>query len=178
MSIEKEYLRIIKERFISVKDLGDKTIEQLFEEDIHWKYNDESNSVNIIVKHVSGNMVSRSTEFLTTDGEKANRNRDQEFIGDIPSKSELIDVWENGWKVLMDTLNSLSVKDLLKSVTIRGEAHLVIEAIEKQLVHYSYHVGQLVYIGKQVKNDKWESLSIPRGKSDDYLKEMVEKHQK
>lgn len=178
MSVEKEYIKIIKERFKSVKHLGDGTIVQLSDGDIKWKPNEESNNVAVIVKHVSGNMVSRWTDFLTTDGEKAYRNRDKEFLDDILSKEELIHVWEKGWNILFSTLEDLNEKDLLKTVTIRGEGHLVIEAIERQLAHYSYHVGQIVYIGKQVKNNKWESLSIPVGKSEDYLQEMLEKHRK
>jgi len=177
LSIENEYLRIVIDKFKSVKSLGDKTIEQLSEDEIHWTYNSESNSVAIIVKHISGNMISRWTDFFTTDGEKGNRNRDEEFTDDIPSKSELINIWEKGWKVLIDTLSSLSEQDLLKNITIRGENHLVLEAIERQMSHYSYHVGQIVYIGKLLKDQDWKTLSIPKGKSEEYLKEMLEKYQ-
>ncbi|WP_307311417.1 DUF1572 domain-containing protein [Neobacillus driksii] len=177
MTIGNEYLRIVIEKFKSVKSLGDKTINQLSEEEIHWTYNNESNSVAIIVRHLSGNMVSRWTDFLTSDGEKEYRNRDQEFIDDISSKSELISVWEKGWKVLIATLTSLSEQDLLKNIYIRGEGHLVIEAIERQMAHYAYHIGQIVYIGKQLKDSNWKSLSIPKGKSEEYLKEMLEKNQ-
>lgn len=176
MNIGNEYLKIVIERFKSVKSLGDKTINQLSKEEIYWTYNDESNSIAIIVKHLSGNMVSRWTDFLTTDGEKEYRNRDEEFLDDISSKSELTIVWEKGWQTLIDTLTGLSEKDLLKRIYIRGEGHLVLEAIERQLAHYSYHVGQIVYIGKQVKNNKWESLSIPKGKSEEYLKQMLDNH--
>ena len=176
MNIGNEYLRIVIERFKSVKSLGDKTIQQLNEEEIHWSYNDESNSVAVIVKHVSGNMVSRWTDFLTSDGEKEYRNRDEEFIDNISSKSEVIKVWEKGWEVLFATLNDLGEPDLLKKIYIRGESHLVIDAIERQMAHYSYHVGQIVYIGKLLKDSNWESLSIPRWKSEDYLREMLEKH--
>ncbi|MDQ0971420.1 hypothetical protein QFZ31_001298 [Neobacillus niacini] len=177
VTIGNEYLRIVIEKFKSVKSLGDKTINQLSEEEIHWTYNNESNSVAIIVRHLSGNMVSRWTDFLTSDGEKEYRNRDQEFIDDISSKSELISVWEKGWKVLIATLTSLSEQDLLKNIYIRGEGHLVIEAIERQMAHYAYHIGQIVYIGKQLKDSNWKSLSIPKGKSEEYLKEMLEKNQ-
>jgi len=176
MKIGNVYLRVVIERFKSVKTLGDKTIEQLSEKDIHWTYNQESNSIAVIVKHLSGNMISRWTDFLTSDGEKENRNRDEEFIDDISSKSELISVWEKGWDVLIDTLTGLKEDDLLKTIKIRGEKHLVLEAIERQMAHYSYHVGQIVYIGKQLKNNEWKTLSIPRGKSEDYRKEMLERH--
>ena len=177
VNIGNEYLRIVIERFKSVKSLGDKTINQLSEEEIHWTYNNESNSVAIIVKHLSGNMVSRWTDFLTSDGEKEYRNRDEEFIDDISSKSELTSVWEKGWKILIDTLTGLSEQDLLKNIYIRGESHLVLEAIERQMAHYAYHVGQMVYIGKQLKDNNWESLSIPKGKSGEYLNQMLDKHQ-
>ncbi|MBU9722243.1 MULTISPECIES: DUF1572 family protein [Bacillaceae] len=177
MDIGKEYLRIVIERFKNVKILGDKTLNQLSEEEIHWNCKVESNSVAIIVKHLSGNMVSRWSDFLTSDGEKEYRNRDDEFIDDINTKAELLNVWEVGWKVLIDTLTDLRDEDLLKNINIRGESHLVLEAIERQMAHYAYHVGQIVYIGKQLKDNDWESLSIPRGKSEDYLKEMLEKHQ-
>jgi hypothetical protein len=177
MSIGHEYLKIVINRFESVKSLGDKTIDQLSEEDIFWAYNSESNSAAIIIKHMSGNMVSRWTDFLNSDGEKDFRNRDGEFITDLSSKSEVMLIWEKGWQTLMNALAGLAEQDLLKTITIRGEPHSVIDAIERQLAHYAYHVGQLVYIGKQVKHDDWESLSIPKGKSEDYLSDMLEKHQ-
>jgi hypothetical protein len=125
---------------------------------------------------MAGNMISRWTDFLTTDGEKDDRNRDDEFIDNISSKSELTKVWEKGWKTLIDTLTSLREEDLLKDIYIRGEKHLVLDAIERQMAHYAYHVGQIVYIGKQVKDEEWESLSIPKGKSQEFLKQMLEKH--
>lgn len=177
MDIGKEYLRIVIERFNSVKNLGDKTLNLLSEEEIHWNYNSESNSVAIIVKHLSGNMVSRWSDFINTDGEKEYRNREEEFIDDITSKAELLTVWEKGWNTLFGTLNDLSEQDLLKNISIRGESHLVLEAIERQMAHYAYHIGQIVYIGKQLKDNDWKSLSIPKGKSEDYLKEMLAKHQ-
>jgi len=176
MNIGNVYLRVVIERFKSVKTLGDKTIEQLSEKDIHWTYNQESNSIAVIVKHLSGNMISRWTDFLTSDGEKENRNRDEEFIDDVSSKSELISVWEKGWDVLIDTLTGLNEDDLLETIKIRGEKHLVLEAIERQIAHYAYHVGQIVYIGKQLRNNEWKTLSIPRGKSEDYRKEILEIH--
>lgn len=177
MSIEAEYLRIIIERFKSVKSLGDKTIEQLSENEIHWRINEDSNSIAIISKHLSGNMISRWTDFLHSDGEKPDRNREQEFADDLSSKNNMIEYLEKGWNTLFEALNSLKEEDLLKDVFIRGEKHLVIDAIERQLAHYSYHVGQIVYIGKQLKGENWESLSIPRGKSEAYLQEMLKKHQ-
>lgn len=177
MNLGNEYLKIVQERFQSVKNLGDRTISQLSEEEIHWKLNDASNSVAIIAKHLSGNMLSRWSNFLTTDGEKASRNRDQEFEDDISSKQELITMWEKGWNTLLGTLKGLESQDLLKNITIRGEKHTVLEAIERQLAHYAYHVGQIVYIGKQLKDENWETLSIPKGKSEEYLQRKFKKHQ-
>ncbi|WP_025784612.1 DUF1572 domain-containing protein [Sporosarcina sp. D27] len=177
MDFGNEYLKIVKERFESVKDLGDKTISQLSEEDIHWSLNESSNSIAIIVKHLSGNMISRWTDFLTTDGEKPSRKRDQEFEDDISSRQEMVTVWEKGWITLLGTMNGLKNQDLLKNITIRGEQHTVLEAIERQMAHYSYHVGQIVYIGKQLKDESWETLSIPKGNSVAYLQKMLKKHQ-
>lgn len=175
MNFGKEYLRVVKERFTAIKELGDKTIIQLSENDIQWSLNEASNSVTILVKHLSGNMISRWTDFLTTDGEKNYRNRDQEFEDTISSKQQLITVWEQGWNTLFDTLNELQDQDLVKSVTIRGESHTVLEAIERQVAHYAYHIGQIVHIGKQLKGDDWESLSIPKGKSEEYLQQKLKK---
>ncbi|MBL4953035.1 DUF1572 family protein [Neobacillus sp. YIM B02564] len=169
MNIGSEYLKIVIARLKSVKSLGDKTISQLSEEDIHWQYNPESNSVAIIVKHLSGNMISRWTDFLTTDGEKENRNRDDKFVDNITPMSELMAIWEKGWQTLLQTLTSLTEEDLLKNVYIRGERHSVLDAIERQVTHYASHVGQIVYIGKMLKNDQWESLSIPRGQSEKWF---------
>jgi len=168
--------QVVQARFRSNKELGDKTIQQLSEDDIHWSINDNSNSIAVIVKHVSGNMISRWTDFLTTDGEKSNRNRDDEFIDDISSKRDMISIWEKGWSILFKTLGNLRVGDLLKVVYIRGESHTVIDAIERQLSHYAYHIGQIVYIGKRIWDENWETLSIPKGKSEEYLQEMLKKN--
>lgn len=177
MTLGIEYLKVVQEKFISVKSLGDKTISQLSEDDIHWTLNNGSNSIAVIVKHVSGNMVSRWSDFLISDGEKPSRNREQEFEDNITSKQELIEIWEKGWNTLIESLNNLGEQELLKNIYIRGESHTVLEAIERQMAHYAYHIGQLVYIGKQIKNENWESLSIPKGKSEEYLQQMLKEHQ-
>lgn len=176
MRMEEEYLKVIQKRFQSVKELGDKTITQLAEEHIHWSLNKASNSIAVIVKHLHGNMISRWTDFLTSDGEKPTRVRDQEFEDTIDSLQELRNTWESGWKVLFQALHEVSGDDLLTAILIRSEAHTVIDAIERQLAHYAYHVGQIVYIGKQVKGEGWETLSIPKGKSEAYLEEMQQKY--
>ena len=172
MTLGIEYLKVVRERFNSLKVLGDKTIQQLSNDDIHWAINESVNNVAVIVKHVSGNMISRWTDFLISDGEKPDRNRDQEFIDTLSTKHELLIAWEKGWATLFNTLSNLNAKDLLTTIYIRGEGHTVLEAIERQLAHYAYHIGQLVFIGKQVKGDSWESLSIPTGQSEDYLQQM------
>lgn len=173
MDLGKEYLRVVKERFSAIKELGDKTIIQLSEDDVQWRLNETTNSVAILVKHLRGNMISRWTDFLTTDGEKSYRNRDEEFEETISSKQQLITVWEQGWTVLFDTLNGLEDQDLMKSITIRGERHTVLEAVERQVAHYAYHIGQIVFIGKQLKAREWENLSIPKGKSEEYLQHKL-----
>lgn len=173
MTLGNEYLKVVQERFNSLKVLGDKTIQQLSNDDIHWAINESVNNVAVIVKHVSGNMISRWTDFLISDGEKTDRNRDQEFMDTLSTKNELLIAWEKGWATLFNTLSNLNAQDLLTTVYIRGESHTVLEAIERQLAHYSYHIGQLVYIGKQVKGDSWESLSIPKGQSEAYLQQIL-----
>lgn len=177
MNLGNEYLKVVQERFNRVKDLGDKTITQLSEDNIHWFFNETSNSIAVIVKHLSGSMVSRWTDLLTTDGEKPYRNRDKEFKDDISSKQELITIWEKGWNTLFEALIRLEDEDLLKNIYIRGERHTVLEAIERHMAHYAYHIGQIVFIGKQLKGEKWENLSIPLGKSEEYLQQMLKKHQ-
>ena len=175
MNIAETYLKVIQERFNVVKDLGDKTIAQLENEQLHWAFNEDS-SVAIIVKHVSGNMVSRWTDFLSTDGEKSTRNRDDEFIDNLTTKESLIVVWEKGWHVLFEALKQLTEVELLMFVTIRGEQHTVIEAIERQMAHYASHVGQIVYIGKQIKGEQWITLSIPKGQSQAFTEAVLKEH--
>ncbi|GGF14780.1 hypothetical protein GCM10010954_11690 [Halobacillus andaensis] len=177
MNVEKEYLKVVQERFHSVKELGEKTITQLSEEEIQWYMNDASNSIAVLVKHLNGNMKSRWIDFFTSDGEKPNRNRDQEFINTISSKEELIEVWEEGWEILFDTLNNLRPADLTNHVKIRSENHTVIDAIERQVVHYASHIGQIVYIGKLLKGEEWHTLSIPKGKSEEYFEYMRKEHE-
>jgi hypothetical protein len=173
LGIEKltDYLDSVRKQFEYYKWLGGQAIEQLSEDALFYQANAHSNSVAIIVKHISGNMLSRWTEFLTTDGEKEWRNRDNEFENDIQSKIQLLEVWENGWRCLFKALSDLSVEDLGREVYIRNEGHSVVQAINRQLAHYPYHVGQIVFIGKMLTGEKWKSLSIPRGSSDSYNNE-------
>ena len=162
------YLESIKKQFEYYKMLGNKTIEQLPENKLFWQYNDESNSISIIVKHLSGNMLSRWTDFLTSDGEKEWRQRDAEFENDITTRSELLEKWNEGWNCIFHAIKPLSENDLSKEIFIRNQGHSVTEAINRQLAHYPYHIGQIVFVAKMIANEKWESLSIPRNKSQDY----------
>lgn len=162
-------------RFLFYKDLGDKTFEQLSDDEVLWQYNTESNSIATIVKHICGNMVSRWTNFLTEDGEKEYRNRDAEFLNDIQSKAEMIAVWENGWKVLLEAINLITDENINTPIFIRGEKHSLLDAVLRQLAHYPYHVGQIVYASKILKNDAWKTLSIARNKSAEYNWELLTK---
>ena len=162
--MDTNYLESVIKQFEYYKMLGDKTFAQVPDEKLFWQYNEDSNSIATIVKHLWGNMLSRWTDFLTTDGEKEWRNRDDEFENDIATKDELLQKWNDGWKVFLDTLKSLKEEDLEKIIYIRNQGHTVMEAINRQLAHYPYHIGQIVFIGKMCA-DKWTSLSIPKGNS-------------
>lgn len=171
----KGYLTSVIKQFEYYKTLGEKTFNQISEDKLFWKPNEESNSIATIVKHLNGNMLSRWTNFLTTDGEKEWRKRDEEFDNDIKTKLDLLSIWEEGWKCLFETLNSLSEDDLNKEIYIRNMGHTVSEAINRQLAHYPYHIGQIVFIGKLIQNEKWDSLSIPKGDSKKYNSEKFSK---
>lgn len=168
------YLESIKKRFEYYKNLGDKTFEQLTDESFFWQYSNESNSIATIVYHISGNMISRWTDFLTTDGEKPTRNRDGEFINIIKTKKEVIQIWENGWKVFWDALHQINEENIESTIYIRGEAHSVVDAINRQLAHYPYHIGQMIYIAKMLKDNDWRTLSIAKNSSEEFNKKMFE----
>ena len=179
--MHQNYLENIKKQFTYYRQLGLKTIEQLSEEELFWQYNEESNSVAIIIKHLWGNMLSRWTDFLTTDGEKESRKRDEEFENNRLSKDKLLEKWNEGWDCLFKALETLKVEDLEKIIYIRNQGHSVVEAINRQLTHYPYHIGQMIFIGKMLKGNQWENLSIPKGKSVEYntgkfLKERKREH--
>ena len=176
MELSSNFLEHTIKAFEDLKKLSDKSFSQL-EKDEHFSYapDPESNSLAILVKHMSGNMISRFTDFLTTDGEKPNRDRDTEFVDDLKTKKQVLEVWEKGWKVFLETLRSLKEEDLLKTVVIRGEKHTVTQALIRQLSHYAYHTGQIVYLVKIIKQGKFDSLTIPRGKSNEFNKKMFGK---
>jgi hypothetical protein len=169
------FLESVRKQFEYYKLLGDKTFEQLKEDQLFYAYNDDSNSIAVIVKHLRGNMLSRWTDFLTSDGEKEWRNRDGEFENSMKAKAELLKVWEEGWNCLFAALNSLTEEDLSKTVYIRNQGHSVMDAINRQLAHYPYHVGQIVFIGKMLTDNKWRSLSIPKNASKQYNAEKFSK---
>jgi len=168
MEMENDYLKSAIKQFQYYKILGENTFSQLTDEQLFWKYNEESNSIATIVKHLWGNMLSRWTDFLTTDGEKEWRHRDAEFVDDIVDRNELLTKWNEAWSCLFVALGSLSEGDLSKEIYIRNQGHSIIEAINRQLAHYPYHIGQIVFIGKMLRDGQWKSLSIPKGKSNDY----------
>jgi hypothetical protein len=158
------YLKDVIQRFQELKQLADKAIAQAGTKDFRTMIDQESNSIAILMKHLAGNMKSRWSDFLTTDGEKPDRNRDQEFE-DSSSDDSIRTNWEQGWRVFLDTLSGLKPEDLDKTVLIRNEPHTVFQAINRQLTHYGYHVGQIVFLAKHLASDHWKSLSIPRNES-------------
>ncbi|PUZ22856.1 hypothetical protein DCC81_20770 [Chitinophaga parva] len=158
------YKQSLTKRLLTYKTLGERTFAQLDEAHIHWQPLGEPNSIYIIVKHIAGNMLSRFTDFLTTDGEKPWRERDAEFKDDTAiSKADMIALWEKGWNCLLQAIEALQPGDFEKTVYIRQEPHTVVDALNRQLAHYPYHVGQIVYLGKMLAGTSWQSLSIPKG---------------
>ena len=175
MSSDHSYLESVKKQFLYYKMLGEKAIDQLEPQQLFVTVNEDTNSIAAIVKHISGNMLSRWTDFLTSDGEKEWRNRDAEFENDLQSKEEVLEIWNKGWNCLENALESLKPEQLSDIIYIRNEGHTVIEAINRQLAHYPYHVGQIVFYAKQLKNSEWNSLSIPKNKSGNYNAEKFAK---
>jgi len=172
------YLNSAINRFEYYKTLGEKTFEQVGDDGLFWQYNEESNSIAMIVQHLAGNMLSRWTDFLNSDGEKESRNRDAEFETVIKSRAELLEKWNAGWACMLGALKSISSEDWGKTIYIRGEAHSIVDAINRQLAHVPYHVGQIVFIGKMVAGEKWRSLSIPKGQSESFNQKMSGSHPK
>jgi len=168
MNATTSYLESVKKQFLYYKMLGEKAMEQLEPEQLFVSVNEDTNSIAVIVKHISGNMLSRWTDFLTTDGEKETRNRDSEFENDLQTKEQVLTVWNAGWDCFFSALNSLKPEQLSQIIYIRNEGHTVIEAINRQLAHYPYHIGQIVFYAKQLKKEEWNSLSIPKNKSANY----------
>jgi hypothetical protein len=168
MEINKVYLDSVKKQFLYYKTLGEKAIEQLEPEQLFESVNHDDNSIAVIVKHLSGNMISRWTNFMTTDGEKESRNRDSEFENNITTKQDVLITWNAGWNCFFLALNDVEPQQLSAVIYIRSEGHTVFEAINRQLAHYSYHIGQIVFYAKQLKNKDWHNLSIERNQSISY----------
>lgn len=175
MSIGTSFLQSAIKRLSYYKELGDKTLIQLSDADLHFQPNEESNSIAIIIQHTAGNMISRWTDFLTSNGEKEWRNRDTEFEEQNLTRQQLTDYWQKGWDCCLNTLNALTEDDLLKTIYIRSEGLLVVDAINRQLAHYPYHVGQIIYAAKLIKNSNWQNLSIAKGNSDVFNRQMQSK---
>ncbi len=181
MDINSVYLESIKKQFQYYKTIAEKAIEQLEEHQLFEAKNEDNNSIATIIKHLSGNMLSRWTDFLTSYGEKDWRNRDAEFENNLQTKASVLIEWSKGWNCFFEAIDGLKPENLSEIIYIRNEGHTVLEAINRQLAHYPYHIGQIVFIAKQLKNSEWNSLSIPKNNSDKYnsdkfLKEKSIKH--
>lgn len=175
MEINNSYLESTKKQFLYYKLLGEKAMEQLEPNQLFASINEDTNSIATIIKHISGNMLSRWTDFLTTDGEKEWRNRDSEFDDSIKTKEEVLEIWDKGWECFLNALNSLNSNQLSDIIYIRNEGHTVVEAINRQLAHYPYHIGQIIFYAKMLKKEDWTSLSIPKNKSKDYNSDKFSK---
>ncbi|HZF40414.1 MAG TPA: DUF1572 family protein [Blastocatellia bacterium] len=175
-NLASHYLENAITEFRSLKRLGERAMEQLDDEQFFVTLDPESNSVAIIARHMAGNMRSRWTDFLTSDGEKPDRHRDQEFIVDAATtRADVIEWWERGWKYVFDALEALRPEDVMRTVMIRQEPHTVAQAISRQLGHYAMHVGQIVFLTKHLKSAEWKTLSVPRGKSEQFNRMMTER---
>ena len=170
MNTATEFLSASINSFEANKRMADRAIEQVADDKLHVALDENTNSIAVIMKHVSGNLISRWTDFLTTDGEKPWRNRDDEFVDSFTSREELLAYWERGWSCLFDSLNDLSPDDLSKTVTIRGEPHSVPLALERSLGHTCYHIGQIVLLARIHAGEDWNVLTIPKGKSEEFNK--------
>lgn len=172
MDVALSYLSSTKKQFAYYKLVCEKAIDQLEDEQLFISANEDTNNIATIIKHIAGNMLSRWTDFLITDGEKGWRNRDTEFANDLKTKEEVFEIWNSGWNCLFATLDSLQAENLSQIIYIRNEGHTVVEAINRQLAHYPYHVGQIVFYSKLLKQSNWNSLTIPRNKSLNYNNTM------
>src|SRR5438309_254987 len=175
-SLAQHYLDDALRRFRDYKKLAERAFAQISDEEFFRTLDEESNSIAVNMKHMAGNMISRWTDFLTTDGEKPERNRDIEFVM-LPgtSKDDILAYWEKGWKCVFEAVGPLQPEDLMRTIKIRGQDHTVIQAINRQLAHYAYHVGQIVFLAKHFKASDWQSLSVPKNKSEEFNKYLEEK---
>ena len=169
-SFTEEYLADALSSFRAYKKLADKAIAQTKDDELFVKLDEEGNSIAIVMKHIAGNMISRWTDFLNSDGEKPDRNRDMEFVIEKSGRDEMLAYWERGWECLFDAIEPLTPNDFSRRVTIRGQEHTIVQAINRQLMHYSYHIGQIVFLAKHFRATEWQSLSIPRNRSAEFNK--------
>ena len=169
---ENDYIESVRKQFTQYKSLAERAMNQVADNKLSWQINPETNSITTIVKHMTGNMLSRFTDFFTSDGEKPWRDRDGEFENEEMTREQLTDFWNRGWNCLFQVLNSLTPEDIPRIVLIRNEKHSVMEAINRQLAHYAYHVGQIVFIGKMILDNQWKSLTIPRKGSKEFNTKM------
>ncbi len=170
------YLDEARRQLRGHKRLAEGALAQLKDEELFVAIDGEANSIAIIIKHLAGNMRSRFRDFLTTDGEKADRQRDQEFeLTSSTTRQEVMRWWEEAWAVVFSAIEALTPDDVLRTVTIRGEAHTVLQAINRQIAHYAYHIGQIVLLAKHFREGEWTSLSIPRGKSEEVNRKFMER---
>ena len=169
VDIATHYLDEVRRQFRGHKRLAEGAMAQLKDEELFTTLDPESNSIAILVKHLGGNMRSRFTDFLTTDGEKPGRNRDQEFeITSATTRADVMRWWEEGWACVFSAVEALKPEDVMRTVTIRGEPHSVLQAINRQIAHYAQHTGQIVFLAKHFRSSEWKTLSVPRGKSKDF----------
>jgi hypothetical protein len=162
------YLEEARRQFRGHKRMAEAAMAQLRDEDFFVALDSESNSIAVLVKHIAGNMRSRFTDFLTTDGEKPGRFRDREFEVTATTRAEMMKCWEEGWSIVFATVDSLTPADVMKTVPIRGEAHTVVQALSRAIAHYAQHIGQIVLLAKHLRSSEWKTLSIPRGKSEEF----------
>ena len=174
-NIIENYQSAALESFRNYKKLAERAIEQVSDEEFFALIDAEANSIAVIVKHIAGNLVSRWSDFLTTDGEKPTRDRDTEFEITVDTRESLMEFWEHGWITLFDSVESLSSEDFSRTVTIRGQEHSIVEAINRQLTHYAYHVGQIVLLAKHFKSADWKTLSVPKNKSAEFNQFLADK---
>ena len=160
--------------FRNYRKMAERAIEQVSEEEFFKTIDAEANSIAVIVKHIAGNLHSRWRDFLTTDGEKPERNRDTEFEMIADTRESLMQFWETGWQTLFENVEPLTADDFSKTITIRGQKHTIVEAINRQLTHYSYHIGQIVFLAKHFKSSEWRTLSVPRNRSADFNKYLTD----
>jgi hypothetical protein len=169
--VSQHYLEEARRQMRGHKRMGESAMGQLKDADFFVALDPESNSVAVLVKHLAGNMRSRFTDFLTSDGEKPDRFRDREFeIGPSTSRGEVMQWWEEGWACVFGAIDPLQPQDAMRVVTIRGEPHTVLQAINRQIAHYAAHIGQIVFLAKHLRSAEWKTLSIPRGKSEEFKK--------